>query len=96
MGATIGAALVRSGHQVIWVAGGRSEATLGRAEQAGLTPVLTMQALASEAEAVVSVCPPHAAREVAESVLSAGFSGPYRGCQCGVSRDGDGGGWPGG
>ncbi len=77
MGATIGAALVRSGHEVIWVAGGRSAATLARAEQAGLMPVEAMSDLAAAAEAVISVCPPHAARAVAEEVLAAGFSGTY-------------------
>ena len=77
MGATIGAALVRSGHDVIWVGGGRSSASITRAEQAGLTSVDSMADLAAAAEGVISVCPPHAAREVAEAVLGAGFTGTY-------------------
>jgi 3-hydroxyisobutyrate dehydrogenase-like beta-hydroxyacid dehydrogenase len=77
MGATIGASLVRSGHEVIWVAGNRSSASVARAEQAGLTPVATLAELARAADGVISVCPPHASREVAESVLAAEFSGIY-------------------
>lgn len=77
MGASIGASLVRSGHEVIWVAGGRSAATVERAEKAGLSPVDSMADLATAAEGVISVCPPHAAKDVAESVLAAGFRGPY-------------------
>jgi len=77
MGATIGAALVRSGHEVVWVAGGRSGATVERAESVGLTPVDTLADLTADAAGVVSVCPPHAAKEVAESVLAAGFEGTY-------------------
>ena len=77
MGATIGAALVRSGHEVVWVAGGRSAASVERAEKAGLTALQTLDDLAIAADGVVSVCPPHAARDVAESVLAAGFTGTY-------------------
>ena len=77
MGATIGAALVRSGHQVLWVTDGRSAATAERAREAGLTPVHTLQELAGSAEGVVSVCPPVAARQVAREVLEAGFTGLY-------------------
>ena len=77
MGATIGASLVRSGHEVLWVAGGRSQASLARAEDAGLTPLETIAELAAAAEGVVSVCPPHAAKEVAAAVLAAGFEGTY-------------------
>lgn len=77
MGATIGASLVRSGHEVLWVAGGRSGATVERAETAGLTPVASMADLISTVTGIVSVCPPHAAKEVLESVLAAGFEGTY-------------------
>ena len=77
MGATIGAALVRSGHEVVWAAGERSTATVERAEKAGLIPVAGLTDLAADAEGVISVCPPHAAKQVAQSVLAAGFSGIY-------------------
>ncbi|MEM8766048.1 MAG: DUF1932 domain-containing protein [Pseudomonadota bacterium] len=76
MGASLGAALVRSGHNVLWQAAGRSPATQARAEAAGLTPVQSIDALA-ESEALLSVCPPDAALSVAETVLGAGFDGLY-------------------
>ncbi len=77
MGATIGAALVRSGHQVLWVSPGRSAATMARAGEAGLTAVDGLPELVEAAEGVISVCPPDAARQVAEDVLESGFEGTY-------------------
>jgi 3-hydroxyisobutyrate dehydrogenase-like beta-hydroxyacid dehydrogenase len=77
MGATIGAALVRSGHEVLWVAEGRSTESRERARDAGLTPVDSLTTLVGSAEGLMSVCPPHAAPAVAQSVLAAGFDGLY-------------------
>ncbi len=76
MGASLGAALVRSGHEVLWMAAERSPATHARAEAAGLSPVQNIEALAAS-EAVLSVCPPDAALAVADRVLAAGFGGLY-------------------
>jgi predicted dinucleotide-binding enzyme len=39
MGAAVGAALRTAGHDVVWAAGGRSDATAERAEAAGLRDV---------------------------------------------------------
>ncbi len=75
MGAAVGAELVRSGKTVLWVSEGRSEATRRRAEDAGLDDVGSLEALARESEVILSICPPHAALEVARSV--AGFEGLY-------------------
>lgn len=77
MGATIGAALVRSGHQVSWLSPGRSEATAARAAEAGLTAAESLAEIAATAEGLISVCPPDAAREVAEAVMAAGYAGIY-------------------
>lgn len=77
MGATIGAALVRSGHEVCWVATDRSAESRERAATAGLTAVGSLAELAAGADGIVSVCPPHAARAVAESVLATGYRGAY-------------------
>lgn len=77
MGATIGAALVRSGHQVVWPGLGRSEATAARAAEAGLTVTDSLAEIAASCEGLISVCPPHAAGEVAEAVMAAGFKGVY-------------------
>lgn len=78
MGAEVGAALVEAGHQVSWASEGRSPATAARAGAAGLTDVGTVANLVASSSLVVSVCPPHAAVDVARSALEAGgFSGIY-------------------
>lgn len=71
MGAEVGRALVDVGAEVVWLAGGRSDDTRGRAESAGLVAV---QDLAG-CDLVVSVCPPGAALAVARLVR--GFEGTY-------------------
>src|ERR1700749_1442339 len=63
MGAAIGAVLVERGHEVLWLPVGRSEATAQRAADAGLTAVETL----ADAGGILSVCPPHAALDVARS-----------------------------
>jgi 3-hydroxyisobutyrate dehydrogenase-like beta-hydroxyacid dehydrogenase len=80
MGSSIGHALVRSGHQVRWLASGRSKETVARAEAAGLTALSDMKALLEDCTGVISVCPPDAALAVARSVkerIEAGFDGLY-------------------
>ena len=64
MGAAIGALLVERGHDVLWSPQGRSEATRRRADAAGLTRVADFR----DAEVILSVCPPHAALDVARSL----------------------------
>jgi 3-hydroxyisobutyrate dehydrogenase-like beta-hydroxyacid dehydrogenase len=73
MGSALGAALLDNGHQVLWASEGRSERTAVRA--ASFEDVGTARALAGAASVIISVCPPHAAREVAASVN--GFEGIY-------------------
>lgn len=75
MGATIGAAVSEA--RVLWVSSGRSEGTRQRARTAGLVDVATLAEAIGESEAVLSVCPPHAAEEVAQSVADLGFAGWY-------------------
>ncbi len=76
MGAAVGQCLVAAGHVVLWAAEGRSPATRERAEAAGLT-ASGMADIAARSDVVVSVCPPHAALEMARQVAGAGFSGVY-------------------
>ena len=64
MGAAIGAMLVEQGHTVLWLPRGRSEETTRRAAAAGLTAAEDL----ADAEVILSVCPPHAALEVARSL----------------------------
>ena len=77
MGASIGAALVAGGHGTSWVATGRSAETAKRARDAGLSRVETLDAGVRGAELVISVCPPHAAVDVARQVHDTGFGGIY-------------------
>src|SRR5438093_5370967 len=77
MGASIGGALVEAGRPVLWASEGRAAATARRAEQAGLADAGTISAVASASDVIVSVCPPHAARDVAAAVAGARFSGVY-------------------
>jgi 3-hydroxyisobutyrate dehydrogenase-like beta-hydroxyacid dehydrogenase len=64
MGAAIGAVLVEQGHEVLWLPEGRSAGTARRAAGAGLTSAENFD----DAEIILSVCPPHAALEVARSL----------------------------
>ena len=75
MGAAIGAVLRRRGVEVLWASSDRSEATAARAEAAGLADAETLAALARRADVILSVCPPHAARDVAAAVGD--FDGVY-------------------
>jgi len=68
MGAALGAALRGRGQTVVWASAGRSDATAGHANAAGLEDVVSTAELARRSEIILSVCPPHAASEVARSV----------------------------
>jgi 3-hydroxyisobutyrate dehydrogenase-like beta-hydroxyacid dehydrogenase len=75
MGAAVGRCLTGAGHRVLWASEGRGPDTAARARDAGLTDVRTARRLAAEAEIILSVCPPHAALDVAWAVH--GFTGLY-------------------
>jgi 3-hydroxyisobutyrate dehydrogenase-like beta-hydroxyacid dehydrogenase len=75
MGAAVGQCLVGQDHQVLWASQGRGPQTAARARAAGLTDAGTIAELASRAEVIISVCPPHAALDVAWAVH--GFGGRY-------------------
>lgn len=68
MGAALGAALRARGTTVLWASAGRSEATAQRATDAGLEDVGDVDELARRSDVIVSVCPPHAAVDLARSV----------------------------
>ncbi|MFG2751461.1 DUF1932 domain-containing protein [Streptomyces xanthophaeus] len=71
MGAAFGAQLRAQGITVLWCPDGRSEATRGRAEQAGLEPV-PFAGLLDRSDFVLSLCPPAAAEELAARVAANG------------------------
>lgn len=64
MGAAIGRMLVDQGHDVLWQPQDRSQQTACRAQSAGLMRVEDF----SDADVILSVCPPHAALDVARSL----------------------------
>jgi len=76
MGAAVGGCLVSAGHTVLWDPSGRSRASTGRALAAELTGV-EFGALVSRSSVILSICPPHAALDVARQVADAGFGGVY-------------------
>ena len=77
MGASVGAALVERGVTVLWASRARSEATAGRAVAAGLTDAGDVAAITEQADILLSICPPHAALDVAVAVAAHGFAGLY-------------------
>jgi 3-hydroxyisobutyrate dehydrogenase-like beta-hydroxyacid dehydrogenase len=77
MGAAVGRCLVDAGHQVLWVPEGRSPATAARAEAAGLTGVPDVAEIVVRSDFIMSVCPPHAALDLAREVTGFGFGGVY-------------------
>lgn len=69
------ASTISADHQGAWVSAGRSAATRDRAS--GLTGYDSLADLAAVAEAIVSICPPGRALEVATAVAATGFTGLY-------------------
>src|SRR3954466_4216139 len=75
MGAALGARLRERGREVRWAGEGRSDRTHARAAAAGLRDAGSLAALAAGADVLLSVCPPHAALDVARAV--AGYTGVF-------------------
>jgi 3-hydroxyisobutyrate dehydrogenase-like beta-hydroxyacid dehydrogenase len=71
----VGAALRSRGEIVLWASAGRSAETAARAAAADLLDVGTVEQLARRSDVIVSLCPPHAALDVAALVPA--FSGLY-------------------
>ena len=76
MGAAVGGCLVSAGHTVLWDPSGRSRASTGRALAAELTGA-GFGDLVARSSVILSICPPHAALDVARQVADAGFRGLY-------------------
>ena len=78
MGASVGAAAKTGrGNEVLWASTGRSEATAGRAKEQGFEDAGSVSDLAGTCDAILSICPPECAEEVAAEVTAAGFRGLY-------------------
>tara|TARA_B100000700_G_scaffold167584_1_gene185100 strand:- start:185 stop:1000 length:816 start_codon:yes stop_codon:yes gene_type:complete len=76
MGASVAAAAISSGHRVLWVSEGRSEATKQRALFLELEDVRALSAI-NESDIVFSICPPNAAIQMAKDVAETKFKGLY-------------------
>ena len=77
MGISLAATASNSGHKTYWVSHQRSPQTRLRAEKQGLVEVQRIAELCEHCSVIVSVCPPHAALEVAEQVRNCSFKGLY-------------------
>ena len=75
MGAAVGRCLTGVGHTVLWASEGRGPQTAARARAAGLNDAGTAAEVADRADIIFSICPPHAALDVAWAVQ--GFGGLF-------------------
>jgi 3-hydroxyisobutyrate dehydrogenase-like beta-hydroxyacid dehydrogenase len=75
MGAAVAGALRERGETVLWASAGRSAATSERAEAAGLEDAEDIAEVCRRCEILLSICPPHAAVEVART--ASGLAGIY-------------------
>lgn len=77
MGSVVGACAVAGGARVLWASEGRSAGTRDRAVAAGLEDAGRLAAVVAGSDVVVSVCPPHAALDLARAVAALRFSGLF-------------------
>ena len=77
MGISVAASIKNSGREVFWVSEGRSEKTVERATKYKLTNARNLQSLCDKCDTIISVCPPHAAEDVASQVVECSFKGMY-------------------
>ncbi len=73
MGISIAASAMNDGHQVYWMSEGRSDETRERAEKHNLIEIHSLFEFCQTCEIIFSICPPHAAEDVANSVMDVGF-----------------------
>jgi 3-hydroxyisobutyrate dehydrogenase-like beta-hydroxyacid dehydrogenase len=77
MGIYVAESIQNSGYTVCWASERRSRQTRDRAEKFNLVDTVTLSALCETCPIIISVCPPHAAEEVAEQVLAQSYQGLY-------------------
>ena len=77
MGSKVGAAVRSAGSRVLWAGEGRSADTRKRAVEGGLEDVGSVAALVRASDVILSVCPPHAAVDVAKEVAGLRFAGTF-------------------
>jgi 3-hydroxyisobutyrate dehydrogenase-like beta-hydroxyacid dehydrogenase len=77
MGAEVGKILREQGRTVVWASQGRGPETARRARDAGLEDAGSLAEVTRRSEVLLSVCPPHAAVDVAGAVADARFTGVF-------------------
>jgi len=77
MGISIAASAINNGYPVYWTSESRSETTRIRADKYGLKEIHSLSQMCQTCEIILSVCPPHAAEDVAGTVVETGFKGLY-------------------
>ena len=77
MGISLAVSAQATGHQVFWVAEGRSKETRARAATHNLFKLNSLAEFCETCDIIISVCPPHAAVDVAHQILECSFSGIY-------------------
>ena len=77
MGISIAASAINNGHQVYWLSQNRSDKTRTRAEKFNLLEIDSLLQFCRTCEIIISICPPHAADDIASSVSKIGFQGFY-------------------
>jgi len=77
MGSVVGACAVAAGSRVLWASEGRSRDSRERATAAGLQDVGGLGVVLAGSDVLISVCPPHAALDLARAVAALRFSGLF-------------------
>ena len=77
MGISIAASAQNTGNEVFWASEGRSPETHERASKYHLHDCQSLTKLCQTCSVILSVCPPHAAEDVAEQVASQNYQGLY-------------------
>lgn len=77
MGSAMAKVIQRNGAIALWASEGRSSGTAARAAAAGMRDVGTLEDLCRQCDVIISICPPHAAIDVAKATAACGFDGAY-------------------
>lgn len=77
MGISVAVSAKNSSYEVYWVSNGRSPQSQQRAQEHNLQDTGTLANLCATCHIILSVCPPHAAEQVANDVIAHGFTGLF-------------------
>jgi 3-hydroxyisobutyrate dehydrogenase-like beta-hydroxyacid dehydrogenase len=77
MGISLAVSAQATGHQAFWVSEGRSEETRARAATHNLSELNSLADFCEACDIIISVCPPHAAVDVAHQIMEYSFKGIY-------------------